>query len=78
MQVLYALCAGLDVHSKSVSVCVSVCESGTEKRQQVRAPSTFTHDLLEMADWLKQERVTHVAMNATGVYWRPVQAVLEG
>jgi transposase len=77
MQVLYARCAGLDVHSKTVSVCVSVCETGAKKRQQVRAFSTFTRDLLEMADWLKRERVTHVAMEATGVYWRPVWAVLE-
>ena len=77
MQVLYARCAGLDVHSKTVSVCVSVCETGAKKRQQVRAFSTFTRDLMEMADWLKREGVTHVAMEATGVYWRPVWAVLE-
>ena len=77
MQVLYARCAGLDVHSKTVSVCVSLCETGAKKRQLVKVFSTFTHDLLEMADWLKGERVTHVAMEATGVYWRPVWAVLE-
>jgi len=77
MQVLYARCAGLDVHCKSVSVCVSICETQGKKRQQVRAFSTFTHDLLEMAEWLKREGVTHVAMEATGVYWRPIWAVLE-
>jgi transposase len=77
MQVMYPRCAGLDVHCKTVSVCVSVCEAPARKRQQVRMFSTFTHDLLEMAEWLKEQGVTHVAMEATGVYWRPVWAVLE-
>ena len=74
---MYPRCAGLDVHCKTVSVCVSVCEAQATKRQQVRVFSTFAHDLLEMAEWLKEQGVTHVAMEATGVYWRPVWAVLE-
>ena len=56
---------------------MSVCESQAKKRQKVRVFSTFTRDLLEMAEWLKEEGATHVAMEATGVYWRPVWAVLE-
>lgn len=55
MQVLYARCAGLDVRSKTASVCVSVCETGAKKRQQVTAFSAFTCDLLEVADGLKRE-----------------------
>lgn len=78
MQVVYARCAGLDVHKKTVSVCVSVCEAGGAKQQQMRVFGTFTRDLLALADWLKEHGVTHVAMEATGVYWRPVWAVLEG
>ena len=78
MQVVYARCAGLDVHKKTVSACVSVCEPGTNKRQQTRTFGTFTGALLELADWLREQGVTHVAMEATGVYWRPVWAVLEG
>lgn len=78
MQVVYARCAGLDVHKKTVSVCVSVCEAGGAKQQQMRVFGTFTRDLLALADWLKEHGVTHVAMEATGVYWRPVRAVLEG
>ena len=78
MQVVYARCAGLDVHKKTVSVCVSVCEAGGAEQQQVRVFWTFTRDLLALADWLKGHGVTHVAMEATGVYWRPVWAVLEG
>jgi transposase len=77
MQVVYARCAGLDVHKESVSVCVSVCE-GENKRRETRTCGTFTADLLALADWLKEQGVTHVAMEATGVYWRPVWAVLEG
>jgi len=77
MQVVYARCAGLDVHKESVSACVSVCE-GEEKRQVTRQFGTFTGDLLALADWLKEQGVTHLAMEATGVYWRPVWTVLEG
>ena len=78
MQVVYARCAGLDVHQKTVSVCVQVCEPEGKKRRQVRAFGSFTGDLLVLADWLREQGVTHVAMEATGVYWRPVWAVLEG
>jgi len=78
MQVVYARCAGLDVHKKTVSACVSVCEAEAAKRQQTRVFGTFTCDLLALADWLKQQGVTQVAMEATGVYWRPVWAALEG
>jgi transposase len=78
MQVVYARCAGLDVHKKTVSACISVCEAEGAKQQQMRVFGTFTRDLLVLADWLKEHGVTHVAMEATGVYWRPVWAVLEG
>jgi transposase len=78
MQVIYERCAGLDVHKKTVSVCVSICEVDGGKWKQKRTFGTFTGDLLDLADWLKESGVTHVAMEATGVYWRPVWAVLEG
>jgi len=78
MQVVYARCAGLDVHQKTVSACALVCEPDGKKRRQVHVFSSFTGDLLELADWLREQGVTHVAMEATGVYWRPVWAVLEG
>ena len=78
MEVVYARCAGLDVHKKTVSACVSVYPAEGGKQQQVRVFGTFTSDLLALADWLKEAGVTHVAMEATGVYWRPVWAVLEG
>jgi transposase len=78
MQVVYVRCAGLDVHKKTVSACVSVCEAGEAKWQKTRTFRTFTQDLLLLADWLKECGVTHVAMEATSVYWRPVWAMLEG
>ena len=78
MQVVYARCAGLDVHQKTVSASVIVCEPDGKKRRQVRVFGSFTGDLLVLADWLREQGVTHVAMEATGVYWRPVWAVLEG
>ena len=78
MQVVHEYCAGLDVHKETISACVSVCQADGTKTQQVRVFGAFTRDLLALADWLKQQGVTHVAMEATGVYWRPVWAVLEG
>jgi transposase len=78
MQVVYARCAGLDVHKKTVSACVSVCEGGDVKWQKTRTFGTFTQDLLLLTEWLKECSVTHVAMEATSVYWRPVWAMLEG
>jgi transposase len=78
MQVVHERCAGLDVHKKSVYACVTWSEAKGKKRQQVRSFGTMTADLLELADWLHDHGVSHVAMEATGVYWRPVWAVLEG
>lgn len=77
MEVLVERGAGIDVHKKSVTVCVMT----TEGREVVKTLMTFTtfHDDLEaMRDWLLEMRVTHVAMEATGEYWKPVYEVLEG
>lgn len=78
MQVVYERCAGLDVHQKTVSACAIVCAPDGTKRRQVRVFGSFTGDLLVLASWLREQGVTQVAMEATGVYWRPVWAVLEG
>lgn len=75
MQVLHEVCCGLDVHKKSVTACV-VWASG--RRRQTREFATFTRDLLELADWLRSCDVTHVALESTGVYWKPVWNLLEG
>ena len=78
MEVVHARCAGLDVHKKSVYGCVIGCETNGQKRQEKRKFGSVTAELLRLADWLREHAVTHVAMEATGVYWRPVWAVLEG
>lgn len=78
MQVIHECCAGLDVHKKSVSACVLSWETGGKKVRGLRVFGTMTRDLLQLADWLKAQEVTHVAMEATGVYWRPIWSMLEG
>ena len=75
MQVLYTRCAGLDVHKDTIVACVR-CVS-PPMHQEVRSFGTTTAQLLELADWLAEHDCTHVAMEATGVYWKPVWHVLE-
>lgn len=69
---VHARCAGLEVHKKSVYGCVICWEANGEKQQEKRSFGTMTADLLSLADWLSEHEVTHVVMEATGVYWRPV------
>lgn len=73
MQALYECCCGLDVHAKTVVACL--LKSGSK---QVRTFGTMTDDLLNLSDWLGQSGCTHVAMESTGVYWKPVFNILEG
>lgn len=77
MNVIVDRCAGLDVHKRSVTACVRTPSPDGERRQVVRTFATFTGELHAMADWLAEERVTKVVMEATGVFWRPVWHVLE-
>ena len=76
MQILYPRCAGLDVHQKTVVGCVRLVE-GDQVTNQVRTFATTAKGLLDLAAWLVHNGCTHVAMEATGVYWRPVWQVLE-
>lgn len=78
MDVVHRCCCGVDVHKDSVTACVVWAEAGGKKRQEKRRFATFTRDLLALADWLRGCGVTHVAMESTGVYWKPVWHVLEG
>jgi transposase len=77
MQVLYERCCGLDVHKKTVVACVLISQASAEPDKQVRTFSTTTAGLLALADWLGQHQVSHVAIESTGVYWRPVFNILE-
>jgi Transposase len=71
MEVLYPRCAGLDVHQQTVVACARVA-SGSTVQQEVRTFGTATKDLLALADWLTAQGCTHVAMESTGVYWKPI------
>jgi Transposase len=77
MDLLYSRCAGLDVHPRSVSACTRIVVDG-KVVQEVRTFGTSTRELSEMADWLASVGCTQVAMESTGVYWKPVWHVLEG
>ena len=77
MEVVNPRCAGLDVHKETVVACVAIREGG-RLSQEVRTFGTMTSDLLILHDWLMAHRVTHVAMESTGVYWRPIYNLLEG
>src|SRR5262245_4036228 len=75
MEVVNRRCAGLDVHKESVVACVRIVEDREVKRE-VRTFGTTTAELLALSAWLAEYGVTHIAMEATGVYWKPVWHIL--
>lgn len=77
MEPIYRCCAGLDVHLKTVAVCLRHIDESGNVRRTVRTFPTMTRSLLAMGDWLSVEGVTHVAMESTGVYWKPIYNLLE-
>jgi transposase len=76
MEVVYARCAGLDVHKKTVVACAITPEPGGW-RKEIATFSTMTDDLLKLSDWLEARQCQQVAMESTGEYWRPVFNILE-
>jgi transposase len=72
MEILYSHCCGLDVHKKAITACII-----TPKGKEIRTFGTFTNDLLALADWITSKGCTHVAMESTGVYWKPIYNILE-
>jgi transposase len=77
MEVLHSRCAGLDVHRDTVVGCARIAADGAVA-QDVRTFGATTKELMALSEWLTEHGVTHVAMEATGVYWKPVWHVLEG
>jgi transposase len=78
MEIVYAQCAGLDVHKATVVACVrGPGARAGERRSETRTFGTTTRALMELREWLRRQGVTEVAMESTGVYWRPVYAALE-
>lgn len=78
MQVVYPRCAGLDVHQKTVVACVLLTRPDGTVERHLATFGTMTADLLALGDWLAGWGVTHIALESTGVYWRPVFNLLEG
>ena len=72
MEVVYSHCCGIDVHKNNVKACIM-----TPQHKEIRTFSTMTGDLMKLKDWLKQCAVTNVAMESTGVYWKPIYNLLE-
>jgi transposase len=78
MEVVYTHCAGLDVHKKTVVACVLTPDAQAKRHSETRTFGTMTADLLQLSDWLQAHQVTHVAMESTGEYWKPIFNILEG
>jgi transposase len=78
MQILYSRCCGIDVHKDSVTVCVLVYSGRPEPEVRKKEFPTYLKALLNLKMWLLAQKVTHVAMESTGVYWKPVWQALEG
>ncbi len=77
MEVVHERCCGLDVHKETVVACVVVPGAGKPPHKEIRTFNTMTADLLELADWLTTQGVTHVALESTGVYWKAPWNILE-
>jgi transposase len=77
MQIIHARCCGLDVHKKSVVACVLITDEDGAGHKQVQTFGTMTADLLALEEWLARREVTQVALESTGVYWRPVFNLIE-
>ncbi len=77
MEVVYPRCSGLDVHKRFVVACLSLIQNG-ERHKEIRQFSTMTSDIQALKEWLKAAGCSHIAMESTGVYWKPIFHVLEG
>ena len=78
MDLIYQHVAGLDVHKKTIAVAVRLRQPPGKVHEEVRTFGTMTRDLLQLSDWLSSQGVTHVAMEATAVLWKPIWNILEG
>ena len=77
MEILYERCCGLDVHKRTVVACLLVPGAAGQPAKEIRTFGTMTADLLALSDWLAEAGCTHVAMESTGVFWKPIYNLLE-
>lgn len=78
MQVLHTCCCGLDVHKRFVVACLIRISQEGKQHKELRRFDTLTPDLLRLIDWLQGVQCTHVALEPTGVYWKPIFNLMEG
>ncbi len=78
MQVLYQCCCGLDVHKRFVVACLICYDNEGNPHKELQRFSTLTPELLQLIDWLQSAGCTHVALESTGVYWKPLFNLMEG
>ncbi len=78
MEIVYRRCCGLDIHKKLVVACLSILGANGRRHKELRTFGTTTPELLQLLDWLKAAGCTHVAMESTGVFWKPIYNLLEG
>jgi transposase len=77
MELVYQRCCGIDIHKKVIVACLIIWTNG-QRHKEIRSFRTVTAELLQLLDWLKAAHCTHVAMESTGVYWKPIYNLLEG
>lgn len=77
MEAVFERSCGIDVHKETLTACIIIGKNGKVIKKEIRTYKTMTEDIEKLRDWLKAERVTHVAMESTGIYWRPIFNILE-
>ncbi len=77
MEVLYPRCSGLDVHKRFVVACLSIVEANGRRHKELRQFGTVTSEILALKDWLKAHGCRQIAMESTGVFWKPIFHLLE-
>lgn len=78
MDILLTHCAGMDVHQKEIVVCALTGSNDEVIQKEIKTFSTLTKSLFELLKWLEEREITHIAMESTGIYWKPVFNILEG
>ncbi|MCM3570701.1 IS110 family transposase [Neobacillus mesonae] len=78
MDILLTHCAGMDVHQKEIVVCALTGSSDEVTQKEIKSFSTLTKSLFDLLKWLEEKEITHIAMESTGIYWKPVYNILEG
>jgi transposase len=78
MHIIHRYCCGLDVHKKLIVACLISMNAAGERQKEIRSFTTMTKDILALAAWLTSAGCSHVALESTGVYWKPIWNLLEG